>query len=530
MNPTRDAGTEPANNRRITIADLARLAGVSKATISRVLTGRPDVDDETRRRILALIASTGYSPHPAARALAQRTPAHVLRTTARFPADFLWGVGTSAYQIEGAVQEDGRGPSIWDEFAQLPGAIARGETAEVATDHYHRWRDDVALLARLGVPAYRFSVAWPRVFPLGTGAINPPGLDFYDRLVDALLERDITPLVTLYHWDLPAALQREGGWLNRRTALAFADYAEVVARRLADRVQWWITHNEPGVVASLGYGQGLHAPGIADPQAAVVAGHHLLLSHGLAVERLRACLAPSARVGIALNLSPIYAADDLLETREQVQAIDTTVNHWFLRPLFKGDYPETLFPLLGTMPPPVVAGDMKVIAAPLDFLGVNYYARQLIQTPVRPPTSRVALHPRQVVPVPGASYTETGWEVYPTGLADVLSLVHATYHPPALIVTENGAAFSEASEAAGDIHDDQRIAYLQSHIESLARARHSGLPIQGYFVWTLLDNFEWTEGYHPRFGLVAVDRQTLERRVKASGWWYAAFLRDQHAP
>lgn len=530
--PTSGSGESEESDRsaasqRITIADLARMAGVSKATVSRVLTGRPDVDTATRQRILALIAATGYAPLPAARALAQRTPALAPAAPTRFPPDFLWGVGTSAYQIEGATEEDGRGPSIWDEFARVPGAIARGETADIATDHYHRWREDVELLARLGVRSYRFSISWPRVVPLGTGAVNPPGLDFYDRLVDALLERHIAPLVTLYHWDLPAALQREGGWLNRDTALRFADYAEVVARRLGDRVQWWITHNEPWVVASLGYGQGLHAPGIADPQASVTAGHHLLLSHGLSVARLRSILAPSARIGIALNLSPIYAADELSETREQVQAADIMYNQWFLQPLFLGSYPATLFSLLGLQPPEIAPGDMETIAAPLDFLGVNYYERRIYQTPVRPSTSRIERRPQPVVPVPGASYTEMGWEIYPSGLADVLRQVYATYRPPALLVTENGAAFDEADAATGDIQDNQRIAYLQSHMQALARVRHEGVPVQGYFVWTLLDNFEWTEGYRPRFGLVAVDRATLQRRLKASGQWYAAFLHGQ---
>lgn len=527
MNPAGGGENGAANNQRITIAELAQLAGVSKATVSRVLTGRPDVDDATRRRILALIASTGYVPNSSARALAQRASTPALHAVGRFPADFLWGVATSAYQIEGAIEEDGRGLCIWDEFARLPGAVARGDTAAVATDHYHHWREDVDVLARLGVRSYRFSVAWPRVYPLGTGAVNARGLDFYDRLVDALLERQITPMMTLYHWDLPAALQREGGWLNRQTAFAFAEYAETVARRLGDRVQWWITHNEPGIVASLGHGQGLHAPGIADPQAAVTAGHHLLLSHGLSVERLRAHVRADARVGITLNLTPIYAADELPETRREVEISDTVVNHWFLRPLFAGCYPESLFAHLGTMPPPIEAGDMEIIASPLDFLGVNYYMRQLIQTPVRPSTSRLERRPRVVVPVPGASYTEMGWEIYPTGLADALRQVNAMYHPAAIVVTENGAAFSEPESVAGEIQDDQRIAYLQGHIQALARARHEGLPIQGYFVWTLLDNFEWTDGYHPRFGLVAVDRLTLERRVKASGWWYAAFLREQ---
>jgi beta-glucosidase len=522
-----------ATSGRVTLAELARRAGVSKATVSRALNGKPDVDVQTRQRILDLVAATGFVPDPTARALRGLPPLST-EIAPLFPADFLWGIGSSAYQIEGAVDEDGRGPSIWDEFARLPGAIARGETAENAADHYHRWREDVALLATLGVRAYRFSVAWPRVFPEGVGHVNARGLDFYDRLVDALLAHGIAPLVTLYHWDLPAALQHRGGWLNRETAEAFADYAEVVARRLGDRVEWWVTHNEPWCVAYLGHALGAHAPGVADMQAAVTAGHHLLLSHGYAMERLRASLGSRARLGITLNLTPIYAADKEAETTERVRAADLLHNHWFLRPLFEARYAPDLFSSLGVATPPIFDGDMERIAAPLDFLGVNYYERQVFRTPTLPATARTAQElgrrAQQVIPVPGASYTEMGWEIYPQGLEDLLEQVYITYHPQALLVTENGAAFSETDAPSAEIHDEQRTAYLRDHIQALARARKRGIPVRGYFAWTLLDNFEWSSGYALHFGLVAVDPRTLERRIKASGRWYASFMRRQTTP
>ncbi len=528
-----DTVREKSASGRVTLADLARMAGVSKATVSRTLNGKPDVDMHTRQRILDLVAATGYRPDPTARALRGLSPLSA-QIAPLFEADFLWGVGTSAYQIEGAVNEDGRGPSIWDEFVRLPGAIARGETAAIAADHYHRWREDVSLLATLGVRAYRFSVAWSRVIPDGVGQVNALGLDFYDRLVDGLMAHGITPLLTLHHWDLPAALQRHGGWLNRETAEAFADYAEVVARRLGDRVDWWVTHNEPWCVAYLGHALGAHAPGIADLQAAVTAGHHLLLSHGYAIERLHANLGSRARLGITLNLTPIYAADEEAETQERVRAADLLHNRWFLQPLFAGNYAPDLFSSLGVEAPPIFDGDMERIAAPLDFLGINYYERQVFRTPTLPATARTAKqagrHAQQVIPVPGASYTEMGWEIYPQGLEDLLEQVHTAYHPRALLVTENGAAFSEADTPSTEIHDEQRIAYLRDHIQALARARQRGIPVRGYFAWTLLDNFEWTNGYQLHFGLVAVDPRTLERRIKASGRWYASFIRQQAAP
>ncbi|HLZ20610.1 MAG TPA: GH1 family beta-glucosidase [Ktedonobacterales bacterium] len=439
-----------------------------------------------------------------------------------FPRDFLWGTASSAYQVEGATREDGRSPSIWDKFAATPGKTYQGETGEVATDHYHKMEEDVALMAQLGIGAYRFSVAWPRVIPEGTGQINPRGLDFYDRLVDTLLAAGIQPAVTLYHWDLPLALHERGGWLNRDTVHAFADYAEVVARHLGDRAHTWITFNEPWCVAYLGYGSGEHAPGLHDKQAAVTVAHNLLLAHGLAVPRLRAADA-AARVGITLDFSPAYAADARPETARAVAWLDAFKNRWFADPIFRGHYPDELFAGMSVQPPDFHAGDMEVIAAPLDFLGVNYYSRSLIR-------GRSGADGQAAVefvsPVPGALYTEMGWEVFPQGLTDLLVHLHREYAPPALVVTENGAAFVDDWNGDGAVPDAQRQAYLAQHLEAMARAIQQGVPLAGYFLWSLTDNFEWALGYSKRFGIVYVDYPTQRRIVKDSGLWYAGFLRS----
>ena len=448
--------------------------------------------------------------------------------TAAFPPDFLWGAATSAYQIEGAVHEDGRAPSMWDRFAAIPGATYQGQTGEVAADHYHHMEEDVALMAELNLNAYRFSLSWPRILPQGTGAVNERGLDFYDRLVDALLAKGICPLATLYHWDLPIALQDRGGWLVRDTAYAFADYAEVVARRLGDRVQWWITENEPWCIAYLGYALGIHAPGLQDKQLAVGAGHHALLAHGLAVSRLRAHLPPQAQVGIAPDFYPVYAADDRPETLLAVKRADTFRNRWFLDPLLRGHYPENLFSDMGVAPPPIQEGDFSIISTPIDFLGVNYYSRMLVRG--RTDTTSVAEHTmpddsyEAIERVPGASYTEMGWEIFPDGLANILTRIHREYTPKALIVTESGAAFDDRRDSNGDIHDQQRIDYLQEHIQTVAQVIRQGVHIKGYVVWSFLDNFEWSEGYRKRFGLVYVDYTTQRRIVKDSGRWYANFV------
>lgn len=451
-----------------------------------------------------------------------------------FPPDFLWGAATSSYQIEGALHEDGRGSSIWDLFSAMPGKVYQGQNGEPAADHYHRMPEDVALMAELGLNGYRFSIAWPRILPEGTGTVNERGLDFYDRLVDTLLARGITPAVTLYHWDLPVTLHERGGWLNRDTASAFADYAEIVARRLGDRVDWWITHNEPWCAAFLGYGIGVHAPGMQDFSAACVAAHHLLLSHGLALPRLRAHVRPTAQLGITLNLYPIYSGDDRPETREAVERADIFSNRWFLDPVFQGRYPDGLFALMGAAEPPIQAGDLETIAAPIDFLGVNYYSRKVVRAlPADAATSEWAPTGYDEIMVPGASYTQMGrgWEIYPAGLTDLLVRLHNDYAPRALAVTENGAAFEDQWNGDGQVHDPQRLQYVRDHLQAVGAALAQGAPVRGYFLWSLLDNFEWGEGYSKRFGVVYIDYASQRRVVKDSGRWYAAFLaaqRDGH--
>jgi beta-glucosidase len=437
---------------------------------------------------------------------------------ATFPADFQWGVSTSAYQIEGGAREDGRSPSIWDVFTTVPGAVYRRQNGDVAADHYHRMREDVALMAYLGIRSYRFSVAWPRVIPEGTGPTNQGGLVFYDRLVDELLEHHIEPMLTLYHWDLPWVLHEHGGWLSRATAQAFAEYADVVSRRLGDRVKRWITINEPFCASYLGYGVGLHAPGLRDPQAAVVAAHHLLLGHGMAVERVRANV-PAAQVGISLDLASIYAADDRAETRAAVEKQDRFKNRWFLDPIFHGAYPQSLFADQGVAPPPIQAADMELIASPIDFLGVNYYSRELLSG-----ETGTAESYRRVYPVPGSSYTAMNWEVFPQGLSDLLLRLQQEYAPAALVITENGAAYEDEWSGKEYISDHERRQYLQSHIQAVGRAVEQGVPVRGYYSWSLLDNFEWAEGYSKRFGLIYVDYPTQQRIIKESGYWYRDFL------
>ncbi|HEY7346778.1 MAG TPA: GH1 family beta-glucosidase [Ktedonobacterales bacterium] len=446
-----------------------------------------------------------------------------------FPPTFLWGAATSSYQIEGATREDGRGLSIWDQFAATPGAVYQGQTGDIAADHYHRMQDDVNLMAEMGLGAYRFSIAWPRILPKGSGKVNQRGLDFYDRLVDALLAKGITPAATLYHWDLPLTLHKRGGWLNRQTAYAFADYAEVVARRLGDRVDWWITQNEPWVAAFLGYGVGVHAPGMRDISAAVVAGHHLLLSHGLALPRLRALTRPTAQLGITLNLYPVYPANDRPETAQAVQRADDFLNRWFLEPIFCGRYPDTLFVDLKVAAPPVEDGDLALISAPTEFLGVNYYSRRVVRA-LSPGSAPGLWNPsafEDVGVIPGATYTEMGqgWEVYPQGLADLLVRLKNDYAPPALLVTENGAAFEDHWDGDGHVSDPQRLDFVRGHIQAMAEAVAQGVPLRGYMVWSLLDNFEWGHGYSKRFGVVYVDYATQRRILKESGRWYASFVK-----
>jgi beta-glucosidase len=436
----------------------------------------------------------------------------------RFPPGFLWGAATAAYQIEGAVAADGRGRSIWDTFSHTPGKVHGGETGDVACDHYHRWRDDVGLLADLGLNAYRFSVAWPRVLPHGTGRVNQAGLDFYRRLVDALLDAGITPTLTLYHWDLPQALQDRGGWAERATVDAFAAYARVVGEALGDRVPLWITHNEPSVSTILGHLTGEHAPGLTDPRTAVQAAHHLLLSHGRATEALRA--AGAGEVGITVNLFTVEPAGDGDADLAAARQADGVFNRWFLDPVRHGRYPEDLWAWFERhgLAPAVEDGDLEAIRQPLDFLGVNYYTRMVAAAD---PASRAAGNSDGLLGFtrvePAGERTDMGWEVYPDGLAQVLTRLARDYPTPALYVTESGAAFPDQLDPDGRVRDERRTAYLDAHFRAAAGAVAAGVPLRGYFVWSLMDNFEWAYGYSKRFGLVYVDYPTQRRVVKDSG-------------
>lgn len=447
-----------------------------------------------------------------------------------YPRDFLWGAATSAYQIEGATREDGRGSSIWDQFAATPGRTYQGETGDIAIEHYHRMEQDVALMADLGLSAYRFSIAWPRILPDGTGAVNQAGIDFYDRLVDQLLAHHITPVATLYHWDLPLALFEQGGWRNRETAYAFADYATVMARALGDRVGWWITQNEPWCPAYLGYGEGVHAPGVkGDMQAAVDVGHHLLLSHGLATQALRAATPVDTRIGIALNLFPIFAGDARAETLRTAERAHRFHNRWFLDPVYRGEYTPGLFEDLGATPPTIQEGDLKIISAPTDFLGVNYYNRWIVRAGSEVAANGVASGIEYVTDLPDATFTQMGWEVYPHGLGLILEELTRNYHPRTLLITENGAAFDDEWNGNGRVSDPQRVLYLSEHLRAVGDAITHGVPVAGYFVWSLFDNYEWAEGYSKRFGMVYVDFATQRRIVKDSGRWYAGFIARQRA-
>jgi len=434
-----------------------------------------------------------------------------------FPPDFVWGAATAAYQIEGAVAEDGRTPSIWDTFAARPGAVRRGETGEVACDHYHRSAEDVAIVRDLGVGAYRFSISWPRVLSGRDGALNARGAAFYDRLVDELLAAEVDPWVTLYHWDLPQHLEDAGGWPARDTAERFADLAAAVGDLLGDRVGHFITLNEPWCSAFLGYGSGIHAPGVRDGAAAVAASHHLLLGHGLAVDALRAT-APGAQVGITLNLYPVTGVDEA--SADLARRIDGLQNRWFLDPVLLGTHPADVVDDLGPLLPDglVREGDLEVTSRPLDFLGVNYYTRHVVRPSAYPGTNAVEFGHRDL---PSAA---NGWEVDPDGLTEILVRVARDYPSLPLVVTENGSAWADRVAADGTVDDPDRLAYLASHLAACARAREQGADVAGYFAWSLLDNFEWAEGYDMRFGLVHVDFGTQRRTLKTSGEWYARFV------
>jgi beta-glucosidase len=440
----------------------------------------------------------------------------------RFPAGFTWGVATSSYQIEGAVAEDGRSESIWDTFCRQPGAIRDGHTGDVAADHYHRWRLDIELMASLGVTSYRFSIAWPRVQPHGKGPVNRPGLDFYERLTDALLASGITPVPTLYHWDLPQELQDEGGWMSRQTAQRFGDFAGLAAERLADRVPMWITLNEPFVVTAYGYALGIHAPGEALLLGALPTAHHQLLGHGLATAALRA--AGARQVAITNNCSPAWPATDSPADAAAASAFDTLQNRLFTDPLLLGAYPDLSAFGVGEAGLDCVRdGDLAVISAPIDALGVNYYS------PTRLSAQPGSPLPFQMEPIPGYPVTAFGWPVVPAGLTELLRLLQDRYGDalPPVYITENGCSADDEIGSDGSIDDQPRIRYLDGHIRAVHDAIVSGVDVRGYLAWSLMDNFEWSEGYHQRFGLVHVDFETQRRTPKASFAWYRDMIAAQ---
>jgi beta-glucosidase len=441
----------------------------------------------------------------------------------QFPPAFLWGAATSAYQIEGSPLADGAGPSVWHRFAHTPGSVRRGDTGDVACDHYRRYVSDVELMSQLGLTAYRFSIAWSRILPSGRGAVNSRGLDFYERLVDALLAREIQPLVTLFHWDLPAALDDLGGWLNRDIAGWFADYATTVFRALDDRIALWTTLNEPWVVVDGGYLHGVLAPGHRNLFQAPIAAHNLLRAHAEAVRAYRA--EGRGDVGLAINLEPKHPASDRRRDREAAERADAYMNRWYLDPVFLGRYPEALRAMFGEAWPDFPAADLESIHEPIDFLGINYYTRTLVRDAPRrlPPRTTRAWQRR-------ATYTRTRWEVYPEGLVETLSGVRDRYGDIPLYVTENGAAFYDPPVAPDDeVRDPLRVAYLRDHLRAAHRAIEGGVDLRGYFVWSLLDNFEWALGYSKRFGLVHVDFETLERTPKESARFYAEVIRTNGA-
>jgi beta-glucosidase len=456
---------------------------------------------------------------------------------ARFPDGFVWGAATAAYQIEGAAREDGRGPSIWDTFSHTPGRVRNGDTGDVATDHYHRTAEDIALMARLGLHAYRLSVAWPRIVPAGSGATNQAGIDFYSRLVDDLLAASVAPVVTLYHWDLPQPLQDAGGWADRTTAERFAEYAAVIGAALGDRVRTFTTVNEPWCSAFLGHASGVHAPGLTDNATSLAAAHHLNLAHGLGTAALRSVLPVSGQVSLTLNLAQVRGANEA--DADAVRHVDAISNRIFLDPVLRGAYPDDLITDLRHVTDWsfIQGGDLATISAPIDVLGVNYYSPTLVSAVTPELTARVTAasvnDPQSATgpaPYPGTDlayampqdgpYTAMGWRIEPGSLTELLLRVNRDYPGLELMITENGAAFDDVVEPDGAVHDRDRIEYLDAHLAAVHAAIEQGVAVRGYFVWSLLDNFEWGWGYTKRFGIVHVDFDSLRRRTKDSALWY----------
>jgi len=478
-------------------------------------------------------------------ATAHRTvaPAPATHAAREFPPAFLWGTATAAYQVEGAAALDGRTPSIWDTFSRTPGKVRNGDTGDIATDHYHRWREDVAIMADLGVGAYRFSLSWPRVQPTGRGPAVQKGLDFYRRLTDELLANDIQPVVTLYHWDLPQELEDAGGWPERDTAHRFAEYAGLAAEALGDRVRTWITLNEPWCSAFLGYGSGVHAPGRTDQTAALRAAHHLNLGHGLAVQELRTRLPAAAEVSVTLNLHQVRPLTGSDEDADAARRIDGVANRVFTGPLLRGAYPaDTVRDTAHLTDWSFVRdGDLAVTQQPLDFLGVNYYTPTLVSAASGsgvhssdghgasrhspwPGGDNVAFH------LPPGATTAMGWAVDPSGLYDLLLRVKKDFPALPLMITENGAAFDDYVDPEGEVLDPGRIDYLHGHLTAVHRAIEAGVDVRGYFLWSLLDNFEWGYGYSKRFGAVYVDYPTHKRIPKSSARWYSRAARTGSLP
>ncbi|UGQ15338.1 beta-glucosidase [Yinghuangia sp. ASG 101] len=453
------------------------------------------------------------------------------------PADFLWGAATAAYQVEGAVADDGRSPSIWDTFSHTPGRVHGGDTGDVATDHYRLFRSDVALMRQLGLGAYRFSVAWARIVPAPGGRVEPRGVAFYDRLVDELLAQGVEPALTLYHWDLPQYLQDAGGWTHRDTASRFAEYAGVVGRALGDRVRIWTTLNEPWCSAFLGYGSGVHAPGVTDPAASLTAHHHLMLAHGEAVAALRAELPSEGRISIALNLAAVRAASADPADTDAVRRVDGLANRIFLDPLLRGGYPPDVLGDTASVTDWsfVRDGDLAAISRPIDEMGLNYYTPSVVAGGAEPGDPRddghgvsdhspwPACDDIRFLHAPGPR-TAMGWPIDPTGLYDIIVRVRDEAPELPLMVTENGAAYPDTVGADGRIADPERQAYIAAHLGAVARAVADGARVRGYFVWSLLDNFEWAYGYAKRFGIVRVDFATRDRTLKDSAHWYASVI------
>lgn len=430
-----------------------------------------------------------------------------------FPPGFLWGCATSAYQIEGAWNEDGRGESIWDRFCHTPGRIKNGDTGDVACDHYHRYQEDVALMKELGLKAYRFSISWPRIFPQGKGPLNPKGMDFYHRLVDALLAAGIVPFPTLYHWDLPQALQEMGGWANRDTALLFAEYCATVVDRLGDRVKAWIIFNEPWVFTIAGHLWGIHAPGIRDAGIALRTTHVVNLAQGLAARAVRATGRAEA-VGTAFSIFGVYPASDSQADHAAAERFHGFYNLWFLEPIQNGRYPPAHLRGLPREAMGVRPEDMDTVRAPLDFIGINLYTRMVVAHDPRDADLGI-----RIVPTPNAERTDMGWEVYPEAIHQAIMRLWRDYQRP-IYITENGCAYNDPPTQGNSVNDERRVHFLERYIAQVGRALQDGADVRGYFAWSLLDNFEWSEGYSQRFGLVYVDYPSQRRIIKRSGYWY----------